>query len=101
MNKTQQMILIICFLFSGSSVTIVKKVLSKIKSLNLQFRHAWIYQNIMYFSELMTYFVYKKFYNDKEFKLLEENKNKKNYFNIIFFIFGILFFVFAYIKYKL
>ena len=77
MNKTQQMILIICFLFSGSSVTIVKKVLSKIKSLNLQFRHAWIYQNIMYFSESMTYFVYKKFYNDKEFILLEENKNKK------------------------
>jgi hypothetical protein len=37
----------------------------------------------------------------KNYKLLEENKNKKNYFNIIFFIFGILFFVFAYIKYKL
>ena len=37
----------------------------------------------------------------KNYKLLEENKNKNNHFNIIFFIFGILFIVFAYIKYKL
>ena len=37
----------------------------------------------------------------KNYILLKENKNNKNYFNIIFFVFGILFIVFAYIKYKL
>lgn len=76
MNKFQNFLLIIVFLIAGSSVTIVKKVLSKIECDGREFRHAWIYQNIMYFSELMTYFVYHYFYNDEEFRNLEENKNK-------------------------
>ena len=76
MNKFQNYTLIIVFLIAGSSVTIVKKVLSKIKCKEKEFRHAWIYQNIMYFSELMTFFVYRFFYNDEEFRNLEENKNK-------------------------
>ena len=76
MNKFQNFLLIIVFLIAGSSVTIVKKVLSKIECKGKEFRHAWIYQNIMYFSELMTYFVYHNFYNDEEFRNLKENKNK-------------------------